>query len=308
MAELLTKNDQALSPEGVWRLVRGVGGNYWARNQAGVVYQVQARGVFRDLGIKPIPGDLIHCEATFDELIPLRMTEILERKNELPRPPLSNLEALWLIIPLAEPEPDLWMLDKMLVIAADRDIPVRIIFTKDDLVEESPVPDIYERIGYPVNVSSLENQALIDALRLDIGSGLVALAGPSGAGKSTMLNRILGGDYMETGKISQKLGRGKQTTRHAELFPLGEGYLADTPGFSSLDLGQAGVTEEVLVRSYPEIWQRQNDCRFLSCKHLTEPDCQVRLDETIDPGRLLRYQTFRMQVEGYRDYERKQDK
>lgn len=291
-----------------WRIIRGVGGNYWARNKQGRIAQVQARGVFRDRGIKPVPGDLVYCEETGDDLIPLRMTEILERKNQLPRPPLANVDLLWLLIPLAQPEPDLWMLDKMLVIAADREIPVKIIFTKNDLIGESTLPSIYKKIGYDVALSEPGKDDLLDDLRASIGDDLVALAGPSGAGKSTMLNLILGGSYMETGEISEKLRRGKQTTRHAELFSINGGYLADTPGFSSIDLGQAGVTEEVLVRSYPEIWNRQNDCRFLSCKHLTEPDCMVREDPAIDPGRLSRYQSFRVQLENYRDYERKLDR
>lgn len=290
-----------------FRLIRGVGGNYWVHDRALNTYQVQAPGIFRKKDHKPVPGDLIICEATGDRLIPLRMVKILPRRNELPRPPLANLDSLWLLIPLTEPEPDLWMLDKMLVIAEARSVPVKIIFTKADLLADtknSPAA-VYRRIGYDVALSSLDCDALLPWLRAEIHQSVIALAGPSGAGKSTLLNRLLGRELMETGEISEKLGRGRHTTRHAELFPYEDGYLADTPGFSSLDLAAAGVTEEILVRSYPEIWALQDQCRFLSCKHLQEPGCAVREDPAIDPGRLERYSEFRRQLGQIKDYERR---
>ncbi len=290
-----------------WRIIRGVGGNYWVRHQDGRTVQVQAPGVFREQGLKPIPGDLVLCEATGDELIPLRMTELLPRTNELPRPPLANLDALWILIPLAEPEPDLWMLDKMLVIAYARDIELRIIFTKEDLQTDSAnrLSEVYRSAGYAVELSSPDNTDLLKKLRDEMAGHFIALAGPSGAGKSTLLNWLLEGDFMPIGEISEKLGRGRHTTRHVELFAYKDGYLADTPGFSSLDLGPAGITEELLVQSYPEIWAQQNDCRFLSCKHLNEPGCAVKDHPEIDHGRLTRYQNFREQLENYRSYERK---
>lgn len=302
----------ASSESAVYRLIRGVGGNYWAHDDALSVYQVQAPGIFRKKDHKPIPGDLIRCEETGDRLIPLRMTEILPRANELPRPQVANLDCLWILIPLAEPEPDLWMLDKMLTICYARDIPVKIIFTKEDLVsgrEEDYEPcRVYREAGFDVWLSSLEKEDILTDLRAELHGHVIALAGPSGAGKSTLLNRLLGEERMETGEISEKLGRGRHTTRHAELFPYAEGYLVDTPGFSSLDLFDAGVTEELLVQSYPEIWRRQNDCRFLSCKHLSEPGCAVREDADIDPGRLERYREFRRQLEQSRAYERRSNR
>lgn len=291
----------------LYRLIRGVGGNYWACRPQAEILKVQAPGVFRKKDHKPIPGDLLECEETGDQLIPLRMSKIMPRRNELPRPPVANLDELWILIPLAKPEPDLWMLDKMLSIAYAEDIPVKIIFTKKDLLDstaETPV-DIYKQAGFEVLTSSLDDHELIEALRLELPERLIALAGPSGAGKSTLLNRLFGEELMETGEISDKLGRGRHTTRHAELFPYEGGYLVDTPGFSSLDLFAAGVTEELLVQSYPEIWALQNDCRFLSCKHLNEPDCAVRFNPHIDPGRFERYQEFRRQLSQSKEYERK---
>lgn len=291
------------------RLIRGVGGNYWVHDASLHTYQVQAPGIFRKKEHKPLPGDLVICEQTGDELIPLRMTQILERKNELPRPQLANLDCLWLLIPLTEPEPDLWMLDKMLVIAFMQNIPVKIIFTKHDLLAESeaePEPyKVYKKIGYDVLLSSLEDDSVLQLLNKDLQGHLIALAGPSGAGKSTLLNRMLGEEVMETAAISEKLGRGRHTTRHAELFPYKDGYLVDTPGFSSLDLFAAGADEETLVRAYPEIWALQNECRFLSCKHLKEPGCAVKNNPDIDAGRLERYREFRRRLEQSKDYERK---
>ncbi len=268
---------------------------------------MQAPGIFRKKDHKPVPGDLVFCEATRDQLIPLRMTKILPRKNRLPRPPLANLDGLWILIPLREPEPDLWMLDKMLVIAFKEKIPCLIIFTKEDLAgeEDYAPPDIYKKAGYDIILSSPEDQSIERQLQEKAENGIIALAGPSGAGKSTLLNRLLGEERMETAAISEKTGRGKHTTRHAELFPCGDAYLVDTPGFSSLDLAAAGVSEEELLRAYPEIWARQDDCRFLSCKHLNEPGCAVKQDPGIAPGRLERYQEFRRQLEAISDYERR---
>lgn len=293
-----------------FRLIRGVGGNYWVHNPELKVFQVQAPGVFRKQDRKPLPGDLILCEETNDELIPLRMVKILPRKNILPRPSIVNLDQIWLIIPLSEPEPDLWVLDKMLVIAHETDIESKIIFTKEDLMtdEFAHVPDIYSSLEYDVVLTHPQKEGTLQELRESLKHKFVALAGPSGAGKSTLLNILLGQELMETAEISDKLGRGKHTTRHVELFPFGDSYVADTPGFSSLDLFQAGTTEETLVQAYPEIWALQNDCRFLSCKHLTEPSCAVRNSDTIDRGRLERYQEFRKQLENSKAYERKENR
>lgn len=288
----------------VYRIVRGVGGNYWVHGEDLEEIQVQAPGIFRKDNNKPYVGDLVTCEETSDDLIPLRMTKILPRKNLLPRPPIVNIDRLWLVIPLLDPDPDLWVLDKMLVLAHYSAIPLRLIFTKEDLAsdEHLDLAELYKRIGYDVSLSRPGKEDLLKLLRQELSGHLICLAGPSGAGKSTLLNSLMGQEIMETQEISDKLGRGKHTTRHVELFPFENGYLADTPGFSSLDLGQAGVEEEDLVRAYPEIWARQNDCRFLSCKHLTEPSCAVKADPTIDPGRLARYQEFRRQLENYRSY------
>lgn len=288
----------------VYRIVRGVGGNYWVHGEDLEEIQVQAPGIFRKDNNKPYVGDLVTCEETSDDLIPLRMTKILPRKNLLPRPPIVNIDRLWLVIPLLDPDPDLWVLDKMLVLAHYSAIPLRLIFTKEDLAsdEHLDLAELYKRIGYDVSLSRPGKEDLLKLLRQELSGHLICLAGPSGAGKSTLLNSLMGQEIMETQEISDKLGRGKHTTRHVELFPFEDGYLADTPGFSSLDLGQAGVEEEDLVRAYPEIWARQNDCRFLSCKHLTEPSCAVKEDLTIDPGRLARYQEFRRQLENYRSY------
>ncbi len=288
----------------VYRIVRGVGGNYWVHGEDLEEIQVQAPGIFRKDNNKPYVGDLVTCEETSDDLIPLRMTKILPRKNLLPRPPIVNIDRLWLVIPLLDPDPDLWVLDKMLVLAHYSAIPLRLIFTKEDLAsdEHLDLAELYKRIGYDVSLSRPGKEDLLKLLRQELSGHLSCLAGPSGAGKSTLLNSLMGQEIMETQEISDKLGRGKHTTRHVELFPFEGGYLADTPGFSSLDLGQAGVEEEDLVRAYPEIWARQNDCRFLSCKHLTEPSCAVKADPTIDSGRLARYQEFRRQLENYRSY------
>lgn len=237
------------------------------------------------------------------------MQDIHERKNELPRPQVANIDLLWLIIPLSQPEPDLNVLDKMLIISEVQNMNVEIIFTKYDLASNygDELAKIYLDLGYNVFLSEPNSEALFQELRDKINQNLICLAGPSGAGKSTLLNVLAQSDLMETGDISRKLGRGRHTTRHAELFPFNEGYVTDTPGFSSLELTQLNIDGQDLAFAFPEIRELQYDCKFNSCKHLEEPGCAVKASTSINQGRLERYQNFRRTIDSYNSYNRRKN-
>lgn len=305
----INKNQEIKSGEYI--ITRGVGGNYWVNTLFNPNEEIQcnAPGIFKNQGIKPIAGDLVYCEETGDELIPLVMQEIFERRNELPRPQVANIDLLWLIIPLSQPEPDLNVLDKMLVISEVQNMNVEIIFTKYDLASNygDELSCIYKNLGYNVFLSEPNSESLFNELRSKIDQKLICLAGPSGAGKSTLLNILAQNDLMETGDISKKLGRGRHTTRHAELFPFRGGYVTDTPGFSSLELTQLNIDGQDLAFAFPEIRDLQYDCKFNSCKHLEEPGCAVKESESINSGRLERYQNFRKNIDSYNSYDRRKN-
>lgn len=237
------------------------------------------------------------------------MSNIFKRKNLLPRPSIANIDLLALVIPLEAPEPDLYVLDKMLVIAENQDIDVKIIFTKYDLNKElgEKLKNIYENIPYDVYLSYPGNEKLLNYFREDFQDKLVCLAGPSGAGKSTLLNAITGKELMEVGAVSKKTQRGKQTTRHVELFSFNSGYICDTPGFSSLSFEQAHIDAYDLEYGYKEIWEASQYCQFSSCKHIKEPKCAVKDSEDIDPGRLKRYQDARIKIDSSDKYGRRKN-
>lgn len=236
------------------------------------------------------------------------MTTILDRKNLLPRPSIANIDLLLLTIPLKKPNPDLNVLDKMLTIATLQEIDVEIIFTKYDLDKEKgdTLSAIYAGAGYQVSLSQPNDEDILNRVRDLIKGKFLCLAGPSGAGKSTLLNNLAKTELMPTGEISRKMQRGKHTTRHVELFYFNDGYISDTPGFSSLELDQAGVNAEDLVFGYPEILELQTECQFgNSCNHINEPNCAVKDSSDVNPGRLDRYQKSKQYLDSVNSYERK---
>ena len=290
-------------------IVRGVGGNYWvhALDDPEREIQVNAPGILRKQKIKPLVGDLVECEKTEDELIPLSINKILDRKNELPRPPIANIDLLWLVIPLMSPETDLNVLDKMLIFSELQGIKCEIIFSKYDLAKErgETLARIYSDISYVTYLSEKDDNALHASLRQKLAGKLVCLAGPSGAGKSTLLNNLLGENLMNIGEVSEKSKRGKHTTRHVELFSCLGGYLSDTPGFTSLELNRSNIEGADIARAYPEFRELAKFCKYNSCKHINEPDCAVLESGNIDAGRLERYQKFRKSIDATPKYDRR---
>lgn len=224
--------------------------------------------------------------------------KVLPRRNELIRPPVSNVDQAVLVVSFKNPAPDFWLLDRLLIFTQAASVRPLICFNKADLVSNNESEELflkYQRAGFPVLVTSTKEMWGIEKLRAALIEKTSVLAGPSGVGKSSLMNALEPSFHLKTGVLSEKLGRGKHTTRHVELLPLsGGGFLVDTPGFSQLHL-LSDVKREELARFYPEFMSCRTGCRFATCLHRDEPQCAVReavKEGYIDQDRYQRYLTI----------------
>lgn len=286
------------------RILRAVGGQYLLADGEEFGGIAAARGIFRRDGIVPTPGDLVVYESSGDPDVPWVINEILPRHNYLLRPALANLDRLLITVAAAEPAADYFLIDKLITVCLVNDIEPILIVTKNDLVAagEDRFGPVYRAAGISIYYTALNDQKAHTEIRNLLPGQLVSFAGQSGVGKSTLLNQLFGDEMMETGGISTKIGRGRHTTRHVELFPYLGGYLADTPGFSTLELPDLGITSENIERGYPEISAVSDRCRFAGCRHMGDLGCAVT-EEVIHPDRLERYRFFREQLDKIKPYE-----
>ena len=281
-------------------ITKGVGGVYTVRFTVSGKYEYAlcaARGNIRLKGIKPAIGDRVSFMSSGDPDIPYVITDIEERTSFIARPPVANLSVILLTFSVADPAPDLTLLDKMLLICSINDIKPVIIFTKGDLNgdECERICSVYTKAGYEVLVSSPQKPVTKNDLKDIIGDGIAAFAGPSGVGKSTLCNSLLGLDIMQTGEVSARIKRGKHTTRHVELHEFYDGFICDTPGFTSLSLEDQGSDYRDVLYGYPEITSLATGCRFDDCSHRKEDGCVIRnalSQGLIDHGRYDRYTSF----------------
>lgn len=290
------------------RILRAVGGQYLLDDGAGFSGIAAARGIFRLDGIIPTPGDLVVYESSGDPDVPWVISEILPRRNYLIRPALANLDRLLITAAAAEPEADFFLIDKLITVCLVNSIEPILIITKNDLVKsgEDKFASIYEPAGIKIYNTSIGDQQSHEEIKALLPGRLVSFAGQSGVGKSTLLNLLFGDEMMETGGISKKIGRGRHTTRHVELFPYAGGYLADTPGFSTLELPDLGITSDNIELGYPEIKAVSDQCRFTGCRHLGDLGCAVT-EQIIHRDRLERYRMYREQVDKIKPYETARD-
>lgn len=256
------------------RILKATGGFYYVLSDA-VLYECRARGLFRKTGVSPLVGDWVEIEETGEEKG--YVTRILDRKNSLIRPPLANLDQLFLVVSVADPQPNLLVLDKLIAIAEHKKIEPFLIVTKTDLGEWETLAALYEKAGFQVFCTGLDQDSDLAMLRRSMEGKISAFCGNSGVGKSSLLNRIDSRLDLSTAQISQKLGRGRHTTRHVQLYPVsGGGYIADTPGFSSMDLERYEVIlKEQLQYCFREFGPHLNQCRFTGCSHTKEKGCAV---------------------------------
>lgn len=281
-------------------ITKGVGGVYtvrFTRDNELCRAQCAARGIFRLRGIKPAIGDRVTIMPSDDPDVEYIITDIADRTSFIARPPVANLSTMLLTFSVTDPAPDLTLLDKMLLLCTLNNIRPVIVFTKGDLNEDDgeKLCSVYTKAGYEVLLSSPQKVLTKSDLKDIIGDGIAAFAGPSGVGKSTLCNSLLGFDIMQTGEVSAKIKRGRHTTRHVELHEFFEGFICDTPGFTSLSLEDQGVDYREVLNGYPEINAFATGCRFDDCSHRKEDGCVVRdalASGQIDQGRYDRYVSF----------------
>lgn len=237
------------------------------------VYECKPRGSFRKEGVSPSAGDRVTISLSGQKGT---VEEILPRKNFLLRPPLANLDKLFIVSSCTIPAVNPLLIDRMTAICEHIEVEPVIVFNKADLGDFGDLPETYKKAGYKTFVVSAETGDGTDAIKCELQGKISAFCGNSGVGKSSLLNRLLDGVRLSTGEVSEKLGRGKHTTRTVELFKVSDGYVADTPGFSTLELTDFMLNDkDELKFCFPEFSEHFGKCRFNSCTHVNEPDCSV---------------------------------
>lgn len=292
------------------KIIKGVGGFYYIHLHDNRIFECKAKGAFRNQGIKPAVGDNVEIDIIDKQALKGNVTDILPRKNKLIRPAVSNVDQAVIIFALANPEPNYNLLDRFLIMMDRQDVVTHICLNKSDLVLNDSVDkikDIYEKCGYKVIVTSTygQNPAYdgINELYDMIQGKTTVFAGPSGVGKSSLLNALNPDTVVKTGEISDKIKRGKHTTRHSELMNIGEDtYIMDTPGFSSLYVED--MEAEDLKEYYNEFAVYSGQCRFNGCVHINEPECRVK--EAISDGYIseLRYANYKQIYEELKEKRR----
>ena len=276
------------------KIIKGIGGFYYVDTENGL-YECRARGIYRKNKITPLVGDRVSISVVDEENKKGVVEEIEERDTELVRPPIANVDKALIVFAIKNPSPNLSLLDRFIVLAEKENLEIVIVFTKVDLDTDGELlgelKDIYEVSGYKVISVSNKLKLNIDKIKEELKENTVVFAGPSGVGKSSLLNEVDKNFELKTGEVSDKIKRGKHTTRHAELLKLEcGGMVADTPGFSSLTLDDIDESE---LKEYFIEFDKYDECRFGSrCIHENEPSCAVK--EAVENGDISkkRYESY----------------
>lgn len=257
-----------------YRIIKALSGFYYVQAEDGVV-ECRARGRFRRQDQSPLVGDFVRITRQGDKGV---LEALLPRKNAFIRPAVANIDQLVVLASCAIPVTEPFLIDRVLTIAQLQNVPALVVVNKDDLAPAQPLAEIYRRAGVPVLVTSAETGEGIEALREALAGKLSCLTGNSGVGKSSLLNRACPQLQLPVGEVSEKLGRGRHTTRHIELYSLGSNtFVADTPGFSAFDTERMElVHKEQLQYAFPEFAPYLGHCQFPDCAHRKEPGCAVR--------------------------------
>lgn len=288
------------------KIVKGIAGFYYVQTKAGI-YECKAKGSFRNRKLKPFVGDNVEITILDEQAKKGNMEKILERKNFLIRPAVANVDQTLVIFAAAKPEPNLNLLDRFLIMMEQKKIPVVLVFNKKDVAEQgrlSKLAAIYENCGYQVlTVSAMQEEGILEIKEILKGK-TSTVAGPSGVGKSSIINLLQSDVHMETGNISEKIERGKHTTRHSELIAIAEDtYIFDTPGFSSLYI--TDMEKEELKSYFPEFAPYEGNCKFLGCVHVGEPVCGVK--DALKAGKISqsRYDNYKLLYEELKENEKR---
>lgn len=289
------------------KIIKGIAGFYYVHVNGKGIYECKAKGIFRKENIKPLVGDDVTIEITDAENLKGNISEILPRRSALIRPAVANIDQALLIFAMSKPEPNYNLLDRFLIMMEQQGLECIICFNKRDIAskeERARVRSIYEKSNCSVVFTSAMKKEGLSELQQLLKGKTTAVAGPSGVGKSSIINCLQKGKTMEIGSISEKIERGKHTTRHSELITISDHtYIMDTPGFSSLSLFD--MEKEELKNFYPEFEAYEDNCKFLGCVHIHEPVCGVK--DAVEEGKIhkTRYDNYVLFYEELREKEKR---
>lgn len=287
--------------------MKGIAGFYYVNTGTRDIYECKAKGIFRKEKTKPLVGDQVEIEILSEAEKTGNIVKIHERKNELIRPAVANIDQALVVFAAAMPEPNLNLLDRFLLTMEKQEIRAVICFNKCDLADEEQLNylrSVYEPTGYELHLISVKKEEGIAEIRQLLQGRITTVAGPSGVGKSSLMNLLQDEICMQTGSISDKIERGKHTTRHAQLIQVApESYIVDTPGFSSLAVDS--LQPEEVRRFFVEFADYEDACRFQGCAHIHEPSCGVKdavSGGSISPQRYENYKQIYEECKSKRRY------
>ena len=286
------------------KIIKGIAGFYYVHVVEFGVYECKAKGAFRKEKVKLLVGDNVEIDVLNEEKKLGNVVKLLPRENELIRPAVANIDQALVVFAITKPKPHFNLLDRFLVMMESKKIPIVLCFNKKDIAEEKEIrelEEIYESCGYRIIFTSAKEEENIKLVKEVLRGKTTAVAGPSGVGKSSLINLFQSEIQMETGSVSEKIERGKHTTRHSELIPIDkESYIMDTPGFSSLYVNE--FEKEDLKYYFPEFEQYEGLCKFNGCDHIHEPNCMVK--QAVEEGKIhrVRYENY---MEMYKELQEK---
>ena len=289
------------------RILRSISGFYDVEAADGV-YTCKCKGSFRNRSLSPLVGDFVTAETDGENVGAITVIE--ERRNVFLRPPVANVDRLIIVASAADPKPNLYVIDKMSAIAVHRSAEPIVVFTKSDLFDCDEWCALYEKAGIKTYQCSSVTGEGIDALRDLFSAGLSVLTGNTGVGKSSLLNALCPELCLQTNEISKKLGRGKHTTRCVSVYRFGDGLVADTPGFSSMEKDERYdfIRKEELEDCFPEFSEYIGTCRFTGCAHLKDKGCAILA--AVERGDIARsrhesYESMYMEVKDFKEWDKK---
>lgn len=285
-------------------LMKSIGGFYYVRCD-GKEYECKARGSFRKSGNSPVVGDKVVISVPEEGFASIE--EIKPRINKLKRPALANIDTLVIVCSTVDPEPNFTVIDKMTAAAVNNNMIPAIVVSKNDLKSGERIAEIYRNSEFPVFLCSPDDTEDVNRLKAFLKGKVSAFTGNSGVGKSTLINRIFPELELQTGQISRKLGRGKHTTRVVELFEIDGCFVADTPGFSTVDLQRYEMIDKTQLQyCFPEFEKYLGECQFTSCSHTCEKGCRILqavADGEIEPSRHKSYVAMYNEVKAIKEWE-----